>query len=237
VAVTVKPRQDLGKDILEAFTKHFIHSQSVHGWMSDAELTALFTMAYTLKNDNPVVVEIGSFQGKSSVCIAGGLLESGRGGTLYCVDPFDLTNQEQYIKSKVNMNVTSLRDKFNENTKDYPNIIVQQGFSVDIARESDIPDDIDMVFIDGNHDYAAVRADVETWVPCLKPGGVLAMHDVDFPGDLNQVAILGGGWCTDPIRVVCDLGLGLAPLGWRNAGRIETLFAAVRTEAPWLRLG
>jgi predicted O-methyltransferase YrrM len=38
--------------------------------------------------------------------------------------------------------------------------------------------EIDMLFIDGNHDYPAVKEDFEDWVPRLAKGGILAMHDV-----------------------------------------------------------
>jgi predicted O-methyltransferase YrrM len=36
-----------------------------------------------------------------------------------------------------------------------------------------------MLFIDGDHSYEAVSADLRDWLPSLKPGGVLAMHDID----------------------------------------------------------
>lgn len=33
------------------------------------------------------------------------------------------------------------------------------------------------VYIDGDHDYAAVRTDIEAWWPVVVPGGILAGHD------------------------------------------------------------
>ena len=38
---------------------------------------------------------------------------------------------------------------------------------------------VDILHIDGNHDYASVRNDFDTWVPMLRPGGILLMHDID----------------------------------------------------------
>jgi predicted O-methyltransferase YrrM len=35
-----------------------------------------------------------------------------------------------------------------------------------------------MVFIDGDHAYEAVLRDYRDWSPLLRPGGVLAFHDV-----------------------------------------------------------
>jgi predicted O-methyltransferase YrrM len=36
---------------------------------------------------------------------------------------------------------------------------------------------LDFVFIDGEHSYEATKADMEAWLPKVKPGGILAGHD------------------------------------------------------------
>ena len=38
----------------------------------------------------------------------------------------------------------------------------------------------DFVYIDADHSYEAVRADLEVWWPKLKPGGLFAGHDYDL---------------------------------------------------------
>ena len=47
---------------------------------------------------------------------------------------------------------------------------------------SDMPQP-DMVFIDGDHSYEGCKGDIEAWVPVIKPGGILAVHDY-LKGDL-----------------------------------------------------
>lgn len=37
---------------------------------------------------------------------------------------------------------------------------------------------VDLVFVDGAHDYDAVCLDIEIWRGNVKPGGILAFHDV-----------------------------------------------------------
>jgi predicted O-methyltransferase YrrM len=42
----------------------------------------------------------------------------------------------------------------------------------------------DLVFVDADHHYEAVRADVDTWLPALNDGGHLVLHDA-APGTLG----------------------------------------------------
>lgn len=41
--------------------------------------------------------------------------------------------------------------------------------------------ELDAVFIDADHSLLAVHADVLTWLPKVKRGGVIAGHDYDYP--------------------------------------------------------
>lgn len=204
---------------------------AIDGWLTDKEAFALFVAASVIQSSSPVAVEIGSFQGKSSVCIAGGLQHAGK-GELYCVDPFDMTDEQLYLSIRAEKKIASLYGKFIANTWAYTNISRCVGFSTDMAEDYRIPAEIDMLFIDGNHAYESVLADVMTWVPRLKKGtGILAMHDVVLAGDDAR-----GTWDTDPIRVVCDLGLGLRPYGWQHTTRVDSLFITQRTEELWTTL-
>lgn len=54
---------------------------------------------------------------------------------------------------------------------------------------------VDLVMIDGCHEYAAVRWDIVAAMRALRPGGILAGHDhtAQFPGVVQAVADLTSG--------------------------------------------
>ena len=55
--------------------------------------------------------------------------------------------------------------------------LVRSGF--DDALGQFEPDSIDVLHLDGLHTETAVRHDVDSWLPKLRPGGILLLHDVD----------------------------------------------------------
>ena len=48
---------------------------------------------------------------------------------------------------------------------------------------ADIDETFDALFIDGNHSYEYVKKDYENYRDKVKPGGIIAFHDVNFEGD------------------------------------------------------
>jgi len=56
-----------------------------------------------------------------------------------------------------------------------------EGLSYDVADQ--IADcSVDLVFIDADHSYEAVKKDIKKFTPKLRPGGILCGHDIDYPG-------------------------------------------------------
>jgi len=72
-----------------------------------------------------------------------------------------------------------------------------------VAARSFQPESIDFVMIDGAHDYASVREDVRAWISKVRPGGIIAGDDANWPG------VLIGTYETIPCSEVEILNSGL----------------------------
>jgi predicted O-methyltransferase YrrM len=102
-----------------------------------------------------------------------------KGGVVYAVD----TWSNHGMGSEIEHDTFA---EFVKNTADvHENIRIVRGWSTEV--ESQIPSDLDMVFVDGDHDFEPVLKDLMLYVPKIKKGGLLLMHDFNMVG-VNQAA-------------------------------------------------
>lgn len=158
-------------------------TESIHGWTTMEELAFLYQTARSLEKKG-VIVEIGSWQGRSTVCIAQGS-KQGKNVSVYAIDSFtgSIENQRPGLK------VWTLDDFKNNLAKAGVQDIVTTivGTSEEAAKTWNKP--IEFLFIDGDHAYEAAEKDFLLYSPHLINGGVVAFHDT-VP---NLKAILQGG--------------------------------------------
>lgn len=139
------------------------------------EKLLLYKLALSLPH-NCTVVEIGSYLGASSSFLASAAKE--KDGILYCVDTWKNEGMDEAPRDTY--------EEFIQNTKHYENwIIPMRGKSVEVAKDFNI--DIDMLFIDGDHSYQAVKADVDAWFPKLKNGAIVVFHDCGWAEGVQKV--------------------------------------------------
>jgi predicted O-methyltransferase YrrM len=147
--------------------------REIDGWLTRIEALGLFQCASKL-SDNSVVVEIGTWKGKSTYCIAKGLSS----GKIYSVDPFDGSAEQEsaseYAKKRGEIPLQKqFEDKMIE--LDVINKITpMKGFSKDFVGK--FPQ-IDFLFIDGDHSIEGCEFDFVNYSPYLKIGGYIAFHD------------------------------------------------------------
>ncbi len=184
------PQFSLGKppDMLEVPHSDRRGSQGAVNIISDhitfggtkrSELRALHRLASRLPA-NAVVVEIGSAQGRSTLVLAHAVC-NGNGGEVFAIDPFE---PDAAIPSALTNNEAALRE--NIARSGFTNITIIKDFSSNVGRWFDRP--IDLLFIDGDHRYEAVKADFDLFEPKIVDGGILAMHDVGVGAGPRRVA-------------------------------------------------
>lgn len=115
--------------------------------------------------DNPIVVNIGAGAGTSGLAF----MESR--GDLFLIT-IDITAESSPFGC--------LEAEENELRKagywdEHRNLQIHQDSS-HVGRHWG-GDKLDLIFIDGEHSYAGCVADITAWMPHLKPGGIIAVHD------------------------------------------------------------
>ncbi|MAZ48616.1 MAG: hypothetical protein CME65_08630 [Halobacteriovoraceae bacterium] len=146
-------------------------TSSIEGWLSDEVAELLIKFA----RNSSVIVEVGSWKGKSTINMA---LANSK-AKIYAIDPFTGSQEHQHLADH---DIDTFK-AFLKNCRDF-NV---DGQITPLRMNSDeavsqIEEEIDLLFIDGSHEYPDVKADFENLFPKLKSGGVIAFHDSKWSG-------------------------------------------------------
>jgi len=151
---------------------------NVKGWLSQPEQVLLYDLARAVPTGG-VIVELGSWMGRSTIMLAAGSLAGPR-AKVFAVDLF------------ANIGVTSAEyaPHLGDDDPDYfaqfqTNIrkagvdsIVSpiRGTTVDGSKEW-ARSSIDLLFIDADHSFEGIKADFLAWAPHCSCGSRIAFHD------------------------------------------------------------
>ena len=149
-------------------------TDQVGGWLGKREGRYLYALARIVAK-RAVVVEIGSYKGKSTIWLAKGCQAAG--GKVYAVDPHTTSSQEVH-----NAN-TSTEGVFKHNIRtanveSLVDPVVQT--SMESVKGWNLP--IDLLWIDADHSYENVHNDFFFWEPHVVDGGIIALHDTYYDG-------------------------------------------------------
>jgi predicted O-methyltransferase YrrM len=115
------------------------------------------------------IVEIGSWQGRSTICLAAGA-KVGHGARVFAIDPHAGTVTQAHGQSSEAI----LRKNLDEaGVAEQVEVVVAT--SQQAASEWRAP--ISLLWIDGDHSYDGTRQDYLLWSDRLVDGGVIAFHD------------------------------------------------------------
>jgi hypothetical protein len=117
-------------------------------------------------------VEVGSWKGKSSSFMIVEIINSGKDIDLYCVDTWEGSLEHQGNGDLVNLYNTFLTNMSPLEEYYFPLKISSLSAASKFKDKS-----IDFVYIDASHEYLDVIKDIKSWMPKVKPGGIIAGHD------------------------------------------------------------
>lgn len=138
--------------------------ENIYGHLGRAEGCLLYYLA-SLVPEGGVIVEIGSYLGKSTAYLATGADES---VTIYAIDTWDSRTMP--------IEHCDTLPEFLRNTEEWRNIVPLRWVSWLAGAAWDGPR-VDLWFHDGDHSYEGVKRDFQEWVRHLKPHAIVALHD------------------------------------------------------------
>ncbi|WP_437610266.1 class I SAM-dependent methyltransferase [Sorangium sp. So ce834] len=147
--------------------------EPIQGWFSEEDGLAYRALVRSLRGG--AMVEVGSWKGLSTAYV--GRLAARHGVALHCVDTWDGSSDAYDERYRALLAAEDVPGAFRANMEALgirPHLLRMPSTDA-AARFADAS--LDLVFLDGSHDRAAVLADLEAWWPKLKPGGVLGGHD------------------------------------------------------------
>lgn len=153
----------------------------ITGWLSVNEANWLNHMAR--QTHDGVIVEIGSFQGKSAIALA---LGAAHGVPVYTIDPHHAHTDEigatfgPQDRAALYRNITAA---------DLGETICVVNLTSDHAVQG-WREPIGLLFVDGAHNFEQVKRDVLSWLPHVLEHGLIAIHDRTWPDIQRLISLL-----------------------------------------------
>lgn len=192
----------------------------VDGWMTDGQARALYDASASAP-EGGTIVEIGSFQGRSTIILASAAPD---GVTVTAIDPHAGNDRgPQEIEGYAD-DAESDHARFNAN--------LQRAGVADRVRHLRMFSDealgevaeIDVLYIDGAHRYGPALADIRQWGAKVRPGGTMLIHDsfssIGVTGAIGRELLWSSRWrYVGRSRSLAIYRADTNVSSWKNAGR------------------
>jgi predicted O-methyltransferase YrrM len=174
----------------------------LQGWLDEDNFTKVFLKSLPKKKDGLVIVEVGTWKGKSAVHMATILKREGYSNfKIVCIDTWlgaqeFWTDRKGGIRDLVFVNgYPSIFYTFTKNVKKLGHDDVICPFPLSSSEAAYVLDYYkikpDIIYIDAAHEYEAVKHDISLYWPLVKEGGVLMGDDYHWRGVSRAVDEFG----------------------------------------------
>lgn len=145
------------------------------------------------ENQSPgmVVVEVGCFNGSTTINYID-IVKKNK-GHVYVIDCFEGTPVPEHMKNNPDIlndgtmacaYDPSTYDNFVENFSRYKDMMtIIKGYSQDCIPN--LPENCDIIYLDADHTYSAIKRDIELSIPKVKSGGILSGHDCEHFNEVD----------------------------------------------------
>lgn len=130
---------------------------------SEVELRKMCNNLKEILGDSPVIVELGSYMGESSMIFS----QEFPNAKIYCIDSWEGGFDDS--DSASHANYIDVEEQFDLRLKEMLNVEKLKGYTTNFVIECD------MVYIDACHKYECVVDDIKHWLPLTKK--VITGHD------------------------------------------------------------
>jgi predicted O-methyltransferase YrrM len=157
----------------------------IEGWLSLQESFLLYSSARAIFSDESII-EIGSYEGRSTVALGKGLKNDKRnpGQFVYSIDPH--TGDISEVQKGLEIDTW---EKFNSNVNscDLQDVITSIRLTSDDAVSHVKGIRAGLLFIDGWHSYKAVKNDIQNYLPLTTPQSIVIFDDWRQPEILRAI--------------------------------------------------
>lgn len=154
--------------------------EAIDGWLDPNAGGVLYQLARFMA-PQPLVVELGSWKGRSTCWLAHGVRDRGT-GSVVAVDTWAGTaNEPDHASRLAGYGPDQLHGEFLDNLRRQGLESVVEPLrmtTLEAARRWDRGTSIGLLYIDADHAYEAVRSDFEHWSPHVVRGGFVVFDDV-----------------------------------------------------------
>ncbi|MGZ4718493.1 MAG: class I SAM-dependent methyltransferase [Acidimicrobiales bacterium] len=185
----------------------------IQGWMTDDQARLLWDSAHSLVPGERVV-EIGSYQGRSTIVLASAVPD---GVTVIAIDPHAGTDRgpEEIVGKEI---------EAENDSQSFQRSLEEAGVRhrVDYLRQwsdaalGEVGGMVELLYIDGAHRFGPAKADIDRWGGRVVAGGTLLIHD-----SFSSIGVT--------LAILASLTFSSQ---WRYEGRAQSMTCYRRTTVP-----